>query len=326
MFTHKDIATKTVFVINCLEHDKQLRVNHGELYLQETVDEGNSKTLTKFPFQKILALFIVGHITITTPLIEKCKKYNLALVVVKPNLRPVFYWSDAAEANFLLRQRQHTFPNEDLSIARWIVENKVANQLSVLKKTRKKDEMTLAAIQQCEATLSELHDIDDYNSLLGKEGVTARQYFAAYFQSLDWKGRKPRIKSDVVNVVLDIGYTILFNFMECFIRMFGFDLYIGVYHRLWFKRKSLVCDLMEPFRCLIDHAVLLAFHRNQFSADDFELVKQEYRLKRNQAASYYQLFYTVLIGRKADFFQFVQSYYRCFMGNKAIEQYPKFVI
>ncbi len=29
-----------------------------------------------------------------------------------------------------------------------------------------------------------------------------------------------------LNVTLDIGYSILFNFMECFIRMFGFDLYV----------------------------------------------------------------------------------------------------
>ena len=46
------------------------------------------------------------------------------------------------------------------------------------------------------------------------------------------------MKSDVLNVTLDIGYSILFNFMESFIRMFGFDLYVGVFHRLWFKRKS----------------------------------------------------------------------------------------
>lgn len=182
MFTHKDIETRTVFVINCIKHERVLRVSNGELLLEEQTDI-KKKTLTKFPFQKILALFIIGHITVTTPLIEKCKKHNVAL------------------------------------------------------------------------------------------------FFLAYFQGLQWSGRKPRIKSDIMNVTLDIGYTILFNFMECFIRMFGFDLYVGVYHRLWFKRKSLVCDLIEPFRCLIDHAVLLAFNRNQFVSQDFELKKSEYYLK-----------------------------------------------
>ena len=67
--------------------------------------------------------------------------------------------------------------------------------------------------------------------------------------------------------------------MESYIKMFGFDLYVGVYHRLWFKRKSLVCDLIEPFRCIIDHATLLAFNRKQFTSQDFTVNKQEYRLK-----------------------------------------------
>ncbi len=324
MFTRKDIETKTIFVVNCINNERNLRVCNGELLLEENISEDKKKTLTKFPFQKILGLFIIGHITVTTPLIEKCRKFNVALVVMKPNLRPVFYWSDAAEANYLLRQRQYDYSKDDLSIARVLVHNKLLSQLSALKKTRKKDELTVCAIEHCTAALNTVFDVDDYNSLLGLEGAASKYYFNAYFQGLDWNGRNPRLKCDVINVVLDIGYTILFNFMECFIRMFGFDLYIGVYHRLWFKRKSLVCDLMEPFRCLIDHTVLLAFHRKQFVEKDFEKIKSEYYLKREKSVDYYRVFYDVLIDYKVDIFQYVQSYYRCFMGCKSVKNYPEF--
>lgn len=79
MFTNKDIEYKTIFVINCIEK-RGLRVSSGELLLE---DVENNKTLTKLPFQKILALFVIGHISITTPLIEKCKKFNISLVVMK---------------------------------------------------------------------------------------------------------------------------------------------------------------------------------------------------------------------------------------------------
>ena len=106
--------------------------------------------------------------------------------------------------------------------------------------------------------------------------------------------------------------------------MFGFDLYVGVYHRLWFNRKSLVCDLMEPFRCIIDHATLLAFNRKQFSEKDFSVVKQEYRLKHEKCSCYYKVFYNVLIERKMDIFKYVQQYYRCFMGRKSVMSYPTF--
>lgn len=314
---------RTIFVVNCIEHNRSLRVNNGELMLEE-LGEDKKKTLTKFPFQKLLALFIIGHITVTTPLIEKCKKYGVALVVMKPNLRPVFFWANSAEANYLLRKRQFDYRTEDLTVAKAIVYNKVLNQKSALLKTRKKDELTINALELCEASLNTLLNTTDYNQLMGLEGTIAKSFFSAYFQNQNWKGRHPRMKSDVINVTLDIGYTILFNFMECFVRMFGFDLYVGVYHRLWFKRKSLVCDLVEPFRCLIDHATLLAFNRKQFSEKDFTLIKQEYRLKYEKCADYNKVFYDTLIAHKTDFFKFVQQYYRCFMGCKTVKDYPLF--
>lgn len=56
MYTFKDLDVKTVFVINCIEHERSLRVMNGELLLEEKNGEKN-KTLTKIPFQKLLALF-----------------------------------------------------------------------------------------------------------------------------------------------------------------------------------------------------------------------------------------------------------------------------
>ena len=98
------------------------------------------------------------------------------------------------------------------------------------------------AISQCENALNAISSIADYNQLMGMEGTTAKVFFSAYFQDLNWKGRHPRMKCDALNVSLDIGYTILFNFIESFVRMFGFDLYIGVYYLLWFKIIDLRLD------------------------------------------------------------------------------------
>ena len=279
MFTHKDIEMRSIFVVNCIQHDRSLKVNSGELMLEE-IEGDKKKTLTKFPFQKLLALFIIGHITVTTPLIDKCKKYGVAIVVMKPNLRPVFFWANSAEANYLLRKRQFDFAPNDITIGKALVYNKILNQKINLQKTRKKDEATKEAISQCDAALNTIPDITEYNHL--------------------------------------------FNYMESFLRMFGFDLYVGVYHRLWFKRKSLVCDLIEPFRCIIDHTTLLAFNRKQFSEKDFTLIKQEYRLKYEKCSDYYRVFYDALIERKSDVFKYTQQYYRCFMGCKSTQEYPIF--
>ena len=108
--------------------------------------------------------------------------------------------------------------------------------------------------------------------------------------------------------------------------MFGFDLYVGVFHRMWFKRKSLVCDIMEPFRCIIDRTVRTAFHRRQFASKDFCIEKGEYRLRRESAQDYYKVFVEALIPYKMDIFLYVQSYYRTFMRNGPTFAYPHFTI
>ena len=320
MFTNKDIQYRGIYVINCIT-ERDLRVSSGELLLEDVQEK---RVLTKLPFQKILALFIIGHIRITTPLLEKCKKNNVALIVLKPSLRPVFYWSDAAEANFLVRKRQYQFEKDDISIARIIVANKITNQKVLLQKTRKRDDITLLTIDKCNEYANAAIQANEYHELMGIEGNCSKLFFSAYFQNMDWKGRKPRIKSDYINAILDIGYTYLFNYIECFIRMFGFDIYVGIYHRLWFKRKSLVCDLMEPFRCIIERTIRIAINKKQFSEKDFDIHKGEYHLKREKNKDYSKVIFDSLVIYKSDVFRYIQQYYRCFMANKEIYKYPKF--
>ena len=318
MYTSKDIQYKTIFVLNCIE-ERTLRVRSGELLLEES---DSKKILTKIPFQKVLMLFVIGHISITTAFIDKCKKFNVGLVVVKPSLRPVFYWADSAEANYLLRQKQYEYENNDISIAKMIIFNKISNQ----KATRKKDPITRIALSSFKELLTQIEDCKDYQTLMGIEGRASKSFFSAYYQDMCWRGRYPRTKIDPINVVLDIGYTILFNFIECFARMYGFDLYKGVFHRQWFKRKSLICDLIEPFRCLIDKTVRSAFKRNQFVSGDFYLQKGEFVLKRENASIYYKTFVEALIPHKMEIFRYIQAYYRAFMRQTDTYKYPLFLL
>jgi CRISPR-associated protein Cas1 len=322
MFSAKDVEYRSIFVINCVEN-KALRVSNGALLLEDTELK---KTLTKLPFQKILALFVIGHITITTPLIEHCTKNGIPLVVMKPNFRPVFFFSITAEANYLLRQKQYAYEKPNLQISKILVINKIKNQLRLLEKIRLKTDAILKAKLQCVSALKLVTDAQDYETVMGLEGRIAKSFFSAYFEQLHWKARCPRTKIDPLNATLDIGYTILFNYIEAFVRLFGFDPFIGVYHRLWFKRKSLICDLMEPFRCLIDQQVRKAFNTNQCKIEDFKFFKNEYVLKHENNSEYTRMFYDVLIEQKLILFKYVRDYYRSFMQQKQTESYPQFLI
>lgn len=47
MYTSKDIETRTIFVINCIEHNRNMRVSNGELLLEEKQDDVY-RTLTNY--------------------------------------------------------------------------------------------------------------------------------------------------------------------------------------------------------------------------------------------------------------------------------------
>ncbi|WP_370445999.1 type V CRISPR-associated endonuclease Cas1 [Porphyromonas macacae] len=315
MFTTKDLEYRSIFVIHCF-NQRSLRLKDGELLLEEEDANGRMKTLTKFPFQKILALFIVGNVTLTSPLIEKCRKFDVAIVVMKLSLRPVFFFSIPAEANFLLRAKQYAYDKKEMNLPVALVRLKIESQRLNLQKSKRKDALTLTAVRCCDNALKVLPYCNNLKALLGIEGFVAKNYFAAYFQDFSWYCRCPRLKSDYINVVLDIGYTVLFNLVEVYLRLFGFDLYVGVYHQLWFKRKSLVCDLVEPFRPIIDHRVRVALNRKEIKKTDFEKRRSEYYPKSDTAKMLYIMFFDTLIPYKNDLFRFVQGYYRVFMNDQ----------
>jgi len=312
MFTNKEISNRSIFTINALE-GRALRVLNGELLLEDTL-VGN--TLTKLPFQKILALFIIGNITITTPLIEKCNQHGIPIVVMKSNLRTVLFFSITAEANFLLRKRQYEYTKDNLQIPKILVANKIQNQIRLLEKTRIKYGLIPLAKEKCNILLNTLIDSTSYESIMGIEGSASKYFFSSYFEKLDWQNRLPRTKIDPINATLDIGYTLLFNYIEAFTRFFGFDPYKGVYHQLWFKRKSLICDLVEPFRCIIDQQVRKAFNRKQCKPDDFNFTKNQYVLKYYKSKEYHKMFFEKLVDEKMNIFKYIQNFYRAFMQQK----------
>lgn len=320
MFTHKDVENRSLFVINGTEK-QGLRVSNGRLMLENTETK---KAITKLPFPKILGLMVIGHTTITTALIEHCNKHGVPMVVMKPNFRPVFYYGNMAEANFLLRKKQFSMNQGNLEIARVLIKNKTENQIQLLQKTREKSDKVKVAKNYLKDSLKLMDEAEDFRQLMGIEGNAAKYYFNAYFEFANWEMRRPRVKQDTINATLDMGYTMLFNYIECMTRLFGFDPYMGVYHQLWFRRKSLICDLMEPFRCIIDHQIRKSLKYGTFKPEHFQKIKNSYYPLPEYKQIYVKTFFEAIINHKAEIYKFIQSYYRCFMGRKSVQQYPIF--
>ena len=195
-----------------------------------------------------------------------------------------------------------------------------------MRNTRRRTDNIKEGISLLDGMAQILDDDMEYLEIMGIEGNAARVYFPRIFDNVKWSGRKPRVKNDYVNVTLDIGYTMLFNLVDAILQIYGFDTYYGVFHKCFYMRKSLVCDIMEPMRPIIDYEVRKAINLGQCKREDFEVYNNRWCLAYKNNAAYIQFIMQAILDYKDDIFLYVQSYYRYFMKKKSVEELPKFVL
>lgn len=269
---------------------------------------------------RISALFVVGSLTITSGLIERSHRFCFPIFLMKQSLKTYDVIGFKAAGNTNLKMLQYSY--EGLDIARHITENKIMNQRAALMKQRYRSADANEVIAQLNDYAQQLKGADSIQSIMGIEGVAAKQYFKQHFNNCEWMGRQPRVKRDYVNATLDLGYTLLFNYIEALLYYFGFDVYVGVLHQEFYMRKSLVCDLVEPFRPLIDICVRTAISHKQCVVDDFNCVNGAYKLDWENNKKYILFLLKPLIENKNEMFVYVRDYYRAFAKQKPAEEFP----
>lgn len=247
-------------------------------------------------------------------MIDRFQKYGISIFFLNFNYRCYGSFSAHAEGNTFLRKKQYCLSEEEnLEISKVIILNKIENQIALLKKIREKSPEIKNGIIYMKNIAGKIETTVERESLLGYEGSVAKQFFALYFSEMNWHGRKPRTKYDIPNTLLDRGYTTLFNVVESLLRIYGFDIYCGIYHQFFYQRKSLVCDLVEPFRCIIDQALRKAYNLGQIDESDFIIAGNRYDLPYKNGGKYSRIFLEALMERKEDIFLYCQKYYRNFL-------------
>lgn len=137
-----------------------------------------------------------------------------------------------------------------------IIENKIYQQAKFLQ------ELGNEKFELLKSYIPEVAFGDETN----REGHSAKVYFNALF-GLDFK----RGGCDFINSALNYGYAILLSAINREVVSAGYLTQLGVKHCNEFNHFNLSCDLMEPFRPLVDRKVYFA-KRTEFSSDfKFEL-------------------------------------------------------
>lgn len=275
------------------------------------------KTKDKIPINKLIAIFIVGDMTITSKLLQKISRSGASVHFLKRNFETYASMGSYAEGNYLLRQKQYKLSlKQSLKISQNIVLNKLKNSVTLLRGAKIKNISSTTRMRYKKIMRDKIKNVNNIASLRGVEGIISKDYFNAYFAQIDWYRRIPRGKVDENNILLDMGYNFLFHFIDSILRVYGFDTYKGIYHQLFFQRKSLACDIMEPFRCIIDKALIKMYTLNQFNKEDFSQRNNQYYLSYKHSGKYAQIFLKEILRYKMDIYNYVRNYYYLILNNE----------
>lgn len=121
-----------------------------------------------------------------------------------------------------------------------IIKNKIKNQYLLLNKINSDNK---------ELLFSYIEDVK-IGDKTNREGHAAKVYFNSLF------GKSfIRNNSDDINAALNYGYAILLSTISKEIINNGYLTQLGIHHKNEFNDYNLSCDLMEPFRIIIDNFV-----------------------------------------------------------------------
>lgn len=315
-----DFKYKQIIIHKTIGEKERLRFRADNLVIED--EEGN--VLVQQSCHKIFAVFIVGDTTLTFVIIKKSVAFSFPIILMNHNFKVVSRINCAAEGNTLLRRIQYDPSFDNLFVAKELIRQKINNQRNLLSSLRylsQDDKDVIAKLKEVDVSSA-----NDIHELMGIEGSASKLFFSAYFRPLGWQRREPRCKRDIYNLLLDIGYTYLFNFIEAMLCLYGFDLYQGVLHTNFYQRKSLVCDIVEPFRCIIDKRLRKAYNLGQIDESDFFFSKGQWSLEYKNQEKYTKLFVRDLMDEKERIFIYCQTYYRWLMKKKSATEFPVFNI
>ena len=121
-----------------------------------------------------------------------------------------------------------------------IVKNKIINQALMLEKINS---------SKCDLVLSYASEVKAGDKT-NREAHAAKVYFNALF------GNEFSRNTDCqINAALNYGYAILLSTINKEIINNGYLTQLGIHHKNEFNEFNLTCDLMEPFRIVIDNFV-----------------------------------------------------------------------
>lgn len=185
-------------------------------------------------------------------------------------------------------QLNFTFTKDALNWIKEVISRKIENQQALLLMMRT-DDAVIASLR--DKSISRLEDYrtkiaalegdivsDVASQLRGWEGIASKIYFETlnFFIPEEYRfaSRSQHPAMDVVNVLLNYGYGLLYGKIEGALIKAGIDPYVGIMHRDDYNRPVLVYDVIELYRIWVDY-VVYSLVSQRVITDDYYSVRED---------------------------------------------------
>lgn len=254
------------------------------------------------PLKDVHHISLFGNVQISTQLAHSCMGAGVSISYLTSAGRLVGMNHNLITKNVLVRREQfRKFETEHtrMELARSIVRSKILNQRTLLRRNAQGLDKTILKDLADHARHAE--QASSPESLLGIEGIAAKQYIGAFLLMLKvgdvppgetlMKGRNRRPPKDPVNALLSLAYSLLERDMYVALAATGLDPLLGFYHRIENGRPSLVLDMMEPFRAIVaDSVVIRTLNTGEVSWSDFYIGQESCALKLSGRKRFFQAY------------------------------------
>lgn len=251
---------------------------HAEGDMLHVKREG--RTIKRLRLMDVDQLLLFGRVELSSGAVVLLARRNVDVVFCTLKGAYRARLTTRASKNVVLRlaqMRRAAEPETALGIARAIAAGKIAHQRQVLLRAQRKlkSDDVAEAVGQMRRLADRARRETSIDTVRGYEGQAAALYFRNFgrlirSEHFTFTHRTRRPPRDPVNAALSFGYALLTTLSETAVLQCGLEPMVGFFHQPAYGRPSLVLDLIEEFRPLIDGLVLRMVNRRQLGPSDFQ--------------------------------------------------------
>ncbi len=245
--------------------------------------------------RKVSSILVTTGVRLSSDVIQLALEWNIDIVFLDKFGNPygrIWHCRLGSTTRIRRRQLQVAETAEGVRIVKDLIGRKFDGQVSHFEELRKRRTRTGPILTEAIARLRELNDslaalradhVDQLrDTILGIEGSAGKIYFDALSAILPEKyrfeGRSRNPARDFFNCLLNYGYGVLYSIVERACILAGLDPYTGILHTDHYNKKSMVFDLIEPYRVWIDTPVVRLLSGRKVKQDHFDQIKGGYTL------------------------------------------------